>query len=261
VSARDGASGLAETGRVEAFSDGVFSIVITLLVLDLHVPEQRGAMLAGLESQWPVYLAYLASFSYVGVIWVNHHQLFTRIGRVDTGLLWRNLALLFMTSVLPFPTAVLGTAFVRGDTADRAAGVVFYVTVAGAAVLMWLFLYHYLARNPRLLTDRRHASFFARERRRAGLGPAAYLIVALAAGWLSIVSLPPAPSVRAFRHPTVPGGPWAAGVLSRPPSIRRARPRSRSPRIWADTIRYWGFRPRNGTCRRPDEWVARALAA
>jgi uncharacterized membrane protein len=81
---------LAESGRIEAFSDGVLAIVITLLVLDLRAPEERGAMLHQLLQQWPAYVAYLASFAYVGVIWVNHHQLFTRIAAVDTGLLWRN---------------------------------------------------------------------------------------------------------------------------------------------------------------------------
>lgn len=69
---------LAESGRVEAFSDGVLAIVITLLVLDLRAPQDRGTMLYQLLEQWPAYVAYLASFAYAGVIWVNHHQLFTR---------------------------------------------------------------------------------------------------------------------------------------------------------------------------------------
>jgi transmembrane protein TMEM174 (potassium channel) len=68
----------AETGRLEAFSDGVLAIVITLLVLGLDPPEARGAMLAELLEQWPGYLAYLASFAYVAVSWVNHHELFAR---------------------------------------------------------------------------------------------------------------------------------------------------------------------------------------
>ena len=101
---------LTESTRVEAFSDGVFAIAITLLVLDLKAPMSHGKFLHDLLSQWPAYVAYLASFAYVGVIWVNHHQLFTRIARVNAGLLWRNLALLLTTSVLPFPTAVIGSA-------------------------------------------------------------------------------------------------------------------------------------------------------
>lgn len=79
---------LAESDRVEGFSDGVLAIVITLLVLDLRAPERSGAMLDELLGQWPVYLAYLASFGYVGVIWVNH-QLFTRVAAVHSGVLRR----------------------------------------------------------------------------------------------------------------------------------------------------------------------------
>src|SRR5207249_2800824 len=116
-------SGVIGTARLEAFSDGVLAIVITLLVLDLRAPTTRGSMLHELVHQWPIYISYLASFAYVGVIWVSHHQLFTRIDSVDTGLLWRNLALLLPTSVLPFPTAVLGKAFQSGSHADQRMGV------------------------------------------------------------------------------------------------------------------------------------------
>jgi hypothetical protein len=71
---------LAESGRVEAFSDGVLAIAITLLVLDLKVPEAHVGH--GLLEQWPTYLAYLSSFLFIGVVWVNHHALFTRIAAV-----------------------------------------------------------------------------------------------------------------------------------------------------------------------------------
>jgi uncharacterized membrane protein len=89
-------------------------------------------MLDELLGQWPVYLAYLASFGYVGVIWVNHHQLFTRVAAVDSGLLWRNLALLLTTSVLPFPTAVLGSAFQHGTHRDQVVGLIFYALIGAA---------------------------------------------------------------------------------------------------------------------------------
>jgi uncharacterized membrane protein len=75
---------LSDSARVEAFSDGVLAIAITLLVLDLRAPSRGGHMLRELLSQRSAYLAYLASFAYIGVIWVNHHQLFTRIA----GLTW-----------------------------------------------------------------------------------------------------------------------------------------------------------------------------
>lgn len=180
---------LAESGRVEGFSDGVLAIVITLLVLDLRAPERSGAMLDELLGQWPVYLAYLASFGYVGVIWVNHHQLFTRVAAVDSGLLWRNLALLLTTSVLPFPTAVLGSAFQHGTHRDQVVGLIFYALIGAAMPASWLLLFHYLAGNQRLLTDRTPASFFARERRRAALGVGLYLCAALITLWQPIAVL------------------------------------------------------------------------
>lgn len=92
------------TGRTEAFSDGVFAIVITLLVLDLANPHYRpGGLGAALAEQWPSYLAFGFSFVYVGVIWLNHHALFRRISRLDLGLNWINLGVLLGAVIIPFP--------------------------------------------------------------------------------------------------------------------------------------------------------------
>jgi uncharacterized membrane protein len=178
---------LSDSARVEAFSDGVLAIVITLLVLDLRAPT--GHMLTDLLRQWPAYLAYLASFGYVGVIWVNHHQLFTHIAAVDSGLLWRNLALLLGTSVLPFPTAVLGNAFQYGNHSDEVTAFVLYALVAAVMALTWLLLFHYLSTSERLLEPSTPPSFFAAERRRALLGLIAYLLAAVLALVLPVGSL------------------------------------------------------------------------
>jgi uncharacterized membrane protein len=179
----------AESGRVEAFSDGVFAVIITLLVLGLRTPSHRGMLLHDLLAQWPAYVAYLASFVYVGVIWVNHHQLFTRIARVDAGLLWCNLALLFTTSVLPFPTAVVGSAFQLGDHADESTALVFYAAVGATTAASWLLLFHFLSRAPRLLVDQAHAAFFGRERRRALAGISLYVLSGLCAVWYPVAGL------------------------------------------------------------------------
>jgi uncharacterized membrane protein len=202
---------LADSARVEAFSDGVLAIVITLLVLDLRAPDQRGAMLHDLFAQWPAYVAYLASFGYVGVIWVNHHQLFTRIASVDSGLLWRNLALLLTTSVLPFPTAVLSSAFQLGDRHDQVSAVVFYSLVAAVMAGTWLVLFHYLATHGHLLARQTSAAFFAQERRRALFGLVAYLVAALVAQWLPLAGLVIAAVLPVFYGLTSEGWamPWA----------------------------------------------------
>ncbi len=180
---------LVESSRVEAFSDGVFAIAITLLVLDLKAPVGRGTVLHDLLAQWPAYVAYLASFGYIGVIWVNHHNLFTRIARVNGPLLWRNLALLLTASVLPFPTAVVSSAFQHGSAQDQRTAVVFYGLVGAAAAATWLALFHFLSRAPYLLEDEAHAAFFAAERHRAVFGITLYALSAVVAAWYPAAGL------------------------------------------------------------------------
>jgi len=178
---------LSGSARVEAFSDGVLAIAITLLVLDLHATSHD--LSRELLRQWPGYLAYLASFGYIGVIWVNHHQLFNRIAAVDLGLLWRNLGLLLGVSVLPFPTAVLSSAFGSGSRPDEVTASVFYALVAAFMAATWLVLFHYLATHEELLQRHTPASFFANERLRALLGVVAYLIAAAVAAASALASL------------------------------------------------------------------------
>jgi uncharacterized membrane protein len=143
---------LAESNRVEAFSDGVLAIAITLLVLDLHTGEHAGQVGRDLLNQWPTYLAYVASFLYIGVVWVNHHSLFTRIARVDGGLLWCNLGLLLTASVLPFPTAELAFAMgPEGTRGDKVSALLLYAVLSAAMALSWLIIFIYLQRHPQLL--------------------------------------------------------------------------------------------------------------
>ena len=94
------------TNRLEAFSDGVIAIIITIMVLELKVPH--GATLASLRPLLPALLSYLLSFVYVGIYWNNHHHLFHSAKRVSGGILWANLHLLFWLSLFPFATAWMG---------------------------------------------------------------------------------------------------------------------------------------------------------
>ena len=98
-----------ETARVEAFSDGVFAIAITLLILELKVPRGLGVaeLRHALVLEWPSYAAYFVSFATIGIMWVSHHWLFTLIRRVDHPLLLLNGLLLLTISVVPFPTALM----------------------------------------------------------------------------------------------------------------------------------------------------------
>ena len=100
-----------QTNRLEAFSDGVLAIIITIMVLELKVPshtEGQEANLAALQKLWPIFLSYVLSFIYVGIYWNNHHHLLHTAQRVSGGILWANLHLLFWLSLFPFATAWMG---------------------------------------------------------------------------------------------------------------------------------------------------------
>jgi uncharacterized membrane protein len=174
---------LAESSRVEAFSDGVLAIAITLLVLDLRTGDRAGQVGHDLLAQWPTYLAYVASFLYIGVIWVNHHALFTRITAVDTGLLWCNLALLLTASILPFPTAELAFAMGQGTYDDKISALVLYAVISAVMAMSWLVVFSYLQRHPQLLRPGVPADFFRTERLRAFAGILAPFVPVLVGLW------------------------------------------------------------------------------
>ena len=92
--------------RLEAFSDGVLAIIITIMVLELRVPHE--AELAALWPVWPAFVSYLLSFIYLGIYWNNHHHMLHMTSRVTGGILWANLHLLFWLSLVPFVTAWMG---------------------------------------------------------------------------------------------------------------------------------------------------------
>ncbi|MEV4812640.1 TMEM175 family protein [Micromonospora avicenniae] len=142
---------VSETDRVKAFSDGVFAIVITLLVLELRVPDyHEGGLLTGLRHEGASYLAFVVSFGYIGVIWLNHHALIRLVRGTTLALNWINLAVLFGAVIIPFPTAVLASAFTEGDSADQRAAVAFYALAAALMSAPWLAFFNYLHRHPTL---------------------------------------------------------------------------------------------------------------
>jgi uncharacterized membrane protein len=161
------------TARLEAFSDGVLAIAITLLVLDVRPPHSRAGELArDLAGQWPSYAAYLVSFAIIGIIWVNHHTMFERIARIDRALLFLNLALLLTVALLPFPTALLADYIRRGSNAHVAAAV--YSANMTALGLCFLAMWERLVRKPELLADGFPVALARRARRRTIFGPIVY---------------------------------------------------------------------------------------
>ncbi len=121
-------------GRLEAFSDGVMAIIITIMVLELKVPHE--ASVAGLAPLWPVFLSYVLSFVYIGIYWNNHHHMLHATCRVDGRVLWANLHLLFWLSLLPFVTGWMGeNHFAAVPTALY--GVVLLMAACAWVLLQW----------------------------------------------------------------------------------------------------------------------------
>lgn len=143
---------LAETGRVEAFSDGVFAIAITLLVLELKPPEGDGGLWHTLVHEWPRFAGYLSSFFVIGIMWVNHHSMFRQIVRADRALLFYNLLLLLWTSLLPFPTGLISHYLGAGGTDAKVAEAVYSANLTLAAIAFSLIWAH-AVRGGRLIKE------------------------------------------------------------------------------------------------------------
>jgi uncharacterized membrane protein len=132
---------MRETARIEAFSDGVFAVAITLLVLNIKIPSAAAggsSLLVLLARQWPTFLAFVTSFATVLIMWVNHHRVFTLIGRSSESLLFFNGMLLFGVTVVPFSTALV--AQYLGYPGQRAAAAVYngtYILIAVLYSLLW----------------------------------------------------------------------------------------------------------------------------
>jgi uncharacterized membrane protein len=168
---------LTETARTAALSDGVFAITITLLVLEIHRPEgyEPGGLLHALLENWPSYLAYAVSFLYIGVLWLNHHSLFSKLRRVNLGFRWINLGILFTTAILPFPTAVLASALAPGSSSyDQRVAVTVYALAAAAMSASWLPVFPYLRDHQELLEPTATAEYFRVQRLRPVIGVALY---------------------------------------------------------------------------------------
>lgn len=141
------------TERLEMFSDGVLAIAITLLVLEITVPQtKQGDLFDALLDQWPSYVAFVLSFVVIGIMWVSHHSMFERIAAVDRGLLFINLLLLLGIGFLPFPTALLANYVREGGANSHVAAAVYSANMVGIGIAfagMWA----YLARRPWLLVE------------------------------------------------------------------------------------------------------------
>ena len=163
-----------ETSRVEAFSDGVFAIAITLLILEVRLPSniETGKLAQALLRLWPSYLAFLTSFGTIGVMWMNHHRLFNLINAIDDGLIGLNTLLLLGVTWIPFPTALLAQHLLGPDQYISAA-------VYSGSFLIIAIMYNVLWRyavKMKLVVDNVNVSSISRQ---YYFGPILYLIALL----------------------------------------------------------------------------------
>ena len=179
-----------ETGRLEAFSDGVFAVAITLLVLNIKIPgidlpfnklPKDTDLWHSLGDEWPMLAAYVTSFATIGIMWLNHHRLFVHIKRINTVLVLLNLSLLLFIVFVPVPTALLAEYVELPD--QHAAAIVYsgtFVLTACCFNLLW----RYASYHNRLLGKDVDSRAIQAISRQYLFGPLVYLI-AFALAWVS----------------------------------------------------------------------------
>jgi uncharacterized membrane protein len=172
-----------ETGRIEAFSDGVFAIAITLLVLEIHVPSEadigeHGGLARALADLWSSYVAFVTSFLTILIMWINHHTIFRAIRRTDHFLIIFNGLLLLGVTFVPFPTTVLAQ-HLEGSEGEVAAA--FYAATFVFTALCFNLIWRYAAGGNRLLRGDVNPAFVAAISYRYAFGVPVYGIAALTA--------------------------------------------------------------------------------
>jgi len=165
-----------ETNRLEAFSDGVFAIAATLLIL--NVVEPAGPLGQGLLHIWASYVAYAVSFVTIGVIWINHHGVMAQIARVDRLFLLVNVIFLMLIAFIPFPTRLLAE-HVMADGA-QAAALAYGITLTGTAI-MFNVMWQYAANGGRLLRENANVRVVRGITRSYLPGPFIYLVATVSA--------------------------------------------------------------------------------
>ena len=170
--------------RLEAFSDGVLAVIITIMVLEFKVPREDG--LAGFLRVLPIFAVYLMSFIFVGIYWINHHHLIDRLKRVDALILWANLSFLFTLSLLPFFTSYLVEKGVRSFPVALYAGSLLLDGFT-FTLLTWSILRHF-RHSGGIYEDAETVEQLA-ENRKGTLSLAMYLIAIPSAFWHPVFAL------------------------------------------------------------------------
>ncbi len=180
-----------ETGRIEGFSDGVFAIAITLLVLDLHLPEENtitngNDLLIFMKNQWPTFLAFILSFFSIFIMWVNHHKIFKQIYSRNSAIMFANRLILFLVSAVSYPTALLARYF-NGEASSIVVAIYTgtFVLINLAFNLLWFLA----SRDKKLLRPGITDEAIRKIHNNYLYGLPIYLVALLFSFWIPAVSL------------------------------------------------------------------------
>ena len=184
--------GLSPLARTEAFSDGVFAIVITLLILEIKVPDPHSIPVDQVAHELPhrlwelkaMFIAYILSFFIVGTFWVAHHNIFKLIRSTDRMLMWLNLALLMCVAFIPFPTALIG------EYPSQPIAIVVYGLTVTASSVMLVLLWNYATKDHKHVDSDMPPALIKRVRGQMLLAPPVYLVASALAYvniWLSFL--------------------------------------------------------------------------
>ncbi len=174
-------TGNLHKGRIEAFSDGVFAIIITLLVLELKVPHianghDSAALAAALLALLPKFMSWVMSFAIVSIFWVNHHRFFNLLKHVDNGLLWLNCLFLMLLSFIPFPSALMG------EYHREPVAVIVFGAVMALASLVFAWMRWYASLYAQIVQEDLSLAYLKRSVRQSFLlGPVLYSAATLTA--------------------------------------------------------------------------------
>lgn len=170
--------------RVQAFSDGVFAILLTILVLEFVVPDyQEGHLFEAVLGQWPIMFAYVLTFTYMGVVWLFHHDLFAAVKTTSIWLNILNLLLIFVCSLLNYATSLLSTAIASGNHDDMRAAFGIYDVNAMAISAAFMILYFYLHHHPKLFSSPSYDGYFGWMSRSAGISVLIYALAMALTLW------------------------------------------------------------------------------
>lgn len=143
-----------KTDRVQAFSDGIFAILITILVLEFNLTlYSEGHLFEAVLRQWPFLFAYVMTFSYIGILWLFHHDLFSCIVRKTTRLNVLNLFSIFLTTLLSYSMSLLSESLATTNRDDMRFSIALYALLALGISLSYFLFYRYLSKNENLLSD------------------------------------------------------------------------------------------------------------